>query len=213
MATGSYGNWTSLDTGKAITVRCAEKPCKFTGINAASYVTYDGIEIDNQFAIEPAFFADGRGLTFKNGSIHGVIDEKASMVIAADVTFDNVDIYDVRQVASGVHNECIWSSGPSLTIRNSRFRNCATFDVFFSGSGYGGVTLEDNRFGFSVMPDGTPHYVAIGVHDNLGTLTNWTVRRNFIENGVNLNTVTIGSGNVFCSNTGDVFASWKTACP
>ena len=76
-------------------------------------------------------------ITFKNGRIGNVVDEKGAMIggqaspAPLNLVFDNVDFHDVVQRSSDVHNECIvrpWL--PGLTIRNSTFRNCATMDLF-----------------------------------------------------------------------------------
>ena len=66
--------------------------------------------------------------------------------------------------SDGVHNECVFSEAPGLTIRNSTFRNCATMDLsivrgdWWGQAPYGDVTLENNVFGHSTNADGWHHY-------------------------------------------------------
>ena len=75
-------------------------------------------------------------VTFKNSRIGNVVDEKGAMLggsdehrLARNLVIDNVEFHDVVQRGAGVHNECIFSQSPGLTIRNSTFRNCATMDL------------------------------------------------------------------------------------
>jgi hypothetical protein len=76
-----------------------------------------------------------------------------------------------------------------LTIRNSRFYNCATMDLFFTnwagGPDYGNVTLENNVFEHSTMETpGSWHYYSLYVGNTGptgGALTNWLVRNNTFE--------------------------------
>ena len=56
---------------------------------------------------------------------------------------------------------------PNITIRNSRFTNCATMDVFFTRGTwwgqptYGGWTLENNFFGKTYKYGGSVHYYSV----------------------------------------------------
>ena len=74
-----------------------------------------------------------------------------------------------------VHNECIFSQSPGLTIRNSTFVNCATMDLFiirgdwWGQPTYGGVTLENNVFGHSTNGSGWHYY---GVYFSNGSFQN-----------------------------------------
>ena len=56
--------------------------------------------------------------------------------------------------SEGVHMECLYSLASNITIKNSRFENCAVMDVFFTRGTwwtppqpeYGGWTLINNYF-------------------------------------------------------------------
>jgi hypothetical protein len=163
--------------------------------NQASHVTFDGLEVDAKFAKVLAFHNSGDGVTFRNGRIGNVTDEKGALVSGVDFTFENVEFHDVLVTDELVHNECIYAIVvPGFTIRRSRFRACATMDLFFTHGlwwdpippAYGDVTIENNVFAHSTMiePDSW-HYYSLYV-GQLGPnaddpLTNWVVRNNTFE--------------------------------
>ena len=61
-------------------------------------------------------------------------------------TFDNVVFHDVLVTDSAVHNECVYATGAEgLTVRNSRFYNCATMDLFFTELGAAARTTATSR--------------------------------------------------------------------
>ena len=144
--------------------------------NHASNVTFDGLDVDaNGGTPQGAVFENhadpqGRNVTFRNGRIGNVVDEKGALLggwgstAPLNVVIDNVEFHDVLQRTDGVHNECVYSQAPGLVIRNSRFSNCATMDLFIKRGDwwgqppYGGVTLENNVFGHSVNGSGWHYY-------------------------------------------------------
>ena len=170
----------------------------------ASNVVYDGIEVDGAFATALTFHNSGDNSTFRNGRIGNVIDEKGALVSGSNFTFDNVEFHDVRIETPGVHLECLYAIVvPGLTVKNSEFRNCGVFDIFFTygfwwsplPDAYGGVTLHNNFFGRSVNL-GAPGYYTVMVAytgqtpvfpscgsstEPKGYLTNWTVTNNTFE--------------------------------
>ena len=72
--------------------------------------------------------------TYKNSSIGNVVDEKGMLATASctGCTIDNVNFHDVLLADPSIHNECLYSQAANITIKNSRFTNCATMDVFFT---------------------------------------------------------------------------------
>lgn len=189
-------------------------------------ITFDGIHVDaGGSKTVGAAFESGGNVTFKNGSIGNVIDEKGALVAGSNFTFDNVRFHDVVLVTEGVHNECVYAIGvPSMTVRNSTFTNCATMDLFFTyGSWwspkpptYGNVTLEGNQFGASRFANGACcHYYGLYIgwiaDPPPGELTGWAIRNNWFENDVSVSP-SVGQGNVFCGNTGQAPTAWKAAC-
>ena len=89
-------------------------------------------------------------MTFKNAEVGNIADEK-NIVRGDRQTFDNVRFHDVVMTptgeAEGMHMECLYSLASNLTIKNSRFENCAVMDLFFTRGTwynqpeYGGWTL------------------------------------------------------------------------
>src|SRR5215213_5173689 len=161
--------------------------------NHADNVTFDGIVVDALFAKTAGFENHGAAnVTFRNGSIGNVIDEKGALVSGSRFTFDNVLFHDIIVTDPQVHNECVYAIGvPGFTVRNSRFFNCATMDLFFTYGdwwspkppAYGNITVENNVFGHTTMDTpGDWHYYSM-VIGNTGdeTLHNWVIRYNTFE--------------------------------
>jgi hypothetical protein len=161
--------------------------------NNANNVTFDGIVVDAVFAKTAGFENHGASnVTFRNGSIGNVIDEKGALVSGSRFTFDNVLFHDVIVTDPQVHNECVYAIGvPGFTVRNSRFFSCATMDLFFTYGdwwspkppAYGNITVENNVFGHTTMDTpGDWHYYSM-VIGNTGseTLHNWVIRYNTFE--------------------------------
>ena len=64
---------------------------------------------------------------------------------------DGAYFHDYRIViGSGAHFECMFlNGGRNITVRNSRFANCAFYDIFVarrSGDPFDGLTIENNWF-------------------------------------------------------------------
>jgi hypothetical protein len=167
--------------------------------NHAANVTFDGIDVDANFATPTgaAFESNAEGVTVKNSRIGNVIDEKGALLggwsstASMRVVLDNVIFHDVYQEGEGVHNECLFSQVPGLTVRNSTFTNCATMDMMITRGdwwgqpSYGGLTLENNVFAHSTQGrDPRWHYFGFLVHGNMGRLTDMRVVNNTFENEV-----------------------------
>jgi hypothetical protein len=201
VAAGSDGAQEVPAGTKAVTIRGASGTTFSELDNSASNVTLDGLNVDAHFSQTTGFENHGAdNVTFKNAMIGNITDEKGALISGSNFTFDNVFVHDVLVTASSVHNECVYAIGvPYMTIRNSRFRTCATMDVFFTyGSWwsplppeYGNVTLENNVFGHSNDVGGasTWHYYSVAVAatgPDGGTLRGWTVRHNTFEIPANI---------------------------
>jgi hypothetical protein len=70
--------------------------------------------------------------------------------------------------AEGLHMECLYSLASNLTVKNSRFENCAVMDLFltrgtwYNQPEYGGWTLINNFFDAPRFTDGRCcHYFAV----------------------------------------------------
>ena len=196
-------------------------------------LTFDGIVIDGGGQkTTGAGFENGGGdnVTFRNGRIGNIADEKGALVSGASVTFDNVVFHDVVLRTSGVHLECImalWNEG--MTIRNSRFENCGIMGASI-GIGdwwqppppaYANVTLENNWFGTARVDNAAccaAYSLAlwatkVPVGSDFGVFRNWRVRNNYFEPGSGVIARPSNDGSsVFCGNTGNAPSNWKGAC-
>jgi chitodextrinase len=197
-------------------------------------LTFDGIVIDGGGQkTTGAGFENGGGdnVTFKNGRIGDIADEKGALVSGLNVTFDNVVFHDVVLRTAGVHLECImalWNEG--MTIRNSRFENCGIMGASI-GIGdwwqppppaYSNVTLENNWFGTARVDNGAccaAYSLALWATkvpasaNDFGVFRNWRVRNNYFEPGSGVIARPTNDGSsVFCGNTGNAPSNWKNAC-
>ena len=207
LSTGNYGEWdTPSGSGSTHREGCGRTASGTTALGVfADNLTFDRLDVDANGGTPtcgpsiggtcPAYSTHGtRNVALKNGRIGNVVDEKGALLggntepTPLNVTFDNVEFADVRQVAAGVHNECIFSQVPGLTIRNSTFTNCATMDLFIVRGDwwgqlpYGDVTLENNVFGHSRNGSGW-HYYGLYWSNGAG-LRNARVVNNTFENSV-----------------------------
>jgi hypothetical protein len=193
VAAGAYPAQEVPGGSKAVTFLGAPGNAMRELDNNAENVTFDGIVVDALFAKTAGFENHGAAnVTFRNGSIGNVIDEKGALVSGSGFTFDNVLFHDVIVTDPQVHNECVYAIGvPGFTVRNSRFFECATMDLFFTYGdwwspkppAYGNITVENNVFGHTTMDTpGDWHYYSM-VIGNTGseTLRDWVIRYNTFE--------------------------------
>jgi hypothetical protein len=137
-------------------------------------------------------------VTFKNGRIGNVTDQKGALVGGANFTFERVEFHDVRLATPGVHLECLYAVGvPGFVLRDSTFRDCAVMDVLFAYAdaldprppAYGQVTIENTVFGHTLNQDGTWNHYALYVgQTGSSTLDGWIIRHNTFEQGASLAT-------------------------
>jgi hypothetical protein len=86
------------------------------------------------------FILGAKNFAWKGGSIGPSVDAKASMIggtpASYRLTYDRVTWHDSTRTSGDVHTECLLALGvQGLTIRNSRFTNCAVFDILLSRIG------------------------------------------------------------------------------
>ena len=76
------------------------------------------------------------------------------------LVFDGVVFHDALATNDVVHMECMWAAGVrDFVVRNSIFRNCTYFDIFFTtfqGPDPRDVLLENNVFEETRLWDGKP---------------------------------------------------------
>jgi hypothetical protein len=98
------------------------------------------------------------------------------------IVFDGVEFHDATLSDPGAHTECIWAAGvDGLTIRNSRFRNCAIFDLFLTtylGPDPRDVLLEGNDFGPTTAFGGAEASFSVNVADHVRVMDRLTIRDN-----------------------------------
>lgn len=118
------------------------------GVRSSSYADVDSgngadpVEDVRFFDVAAAthWLSGTRGFTWTRGSIGPAFNAKISMIggtpTSYDVTYDGVLWHDATRDSADVHTECLLAAGvQGLTIRNSRFSNCAVFDVLISKVG------------------------------------------------------------------------------
>jgi hypothetical protein len=174
--------------------------------------TFDRVNVDNKNTRRLGVHADGNNNVFRNGSVFNVVDEKGVFVAGTGVTFDNMNFHDVEVTDSAVHNECVYSLGPNLTVRNSRFWNCATMSLFITRGNwygqprYGNITLVNNVFAHTTNTDaGEWHYYSLGINGGIiEEMRNWRVINNTFETEVS-GDGTPAPGTIWANNVG----SWS----
>lgn len=179
----------------------------------ASDVTLAGFDLDADGATYDGsdgavFETGGDNVTVRHSRIGNVVDQKGVLSGGKHLVFERVTFHDVVQRTEGVHNECFFSESPGLVVRDSRFRNCATMDLFIvrnaSEPPYGSITLVNNVFGHSVNGDGWHYY---GLYWSNDAFSDVRVVNNTFENNVILDN--IGSGpysGVWANNIGGGWA-------
>lgn len=164
VAAGSYGEQTVPalgDPAPAIEIRGSEGATPVVaGLNVrADHVIVRGLrsssyaDVDSGNSADPVenvsfvdvsaathWLGGTRNFTWTRGSIGPAFNTKISMIggtpTSYDVTYDGVLWHDATRDSRDVHTECLLAAGvQGLTIRNSRFSNCAVFDILISKIG------------------------------------------------------------------------------
>jgi hypothetical protein len=219
VAAGAYGAQDVPAGSKAVVFAGAGGPRVSELDNSAANVRFDGINVEAGFEVTAAFENHGAdNVTFRNGRIGNVTNEKGALVSGSNFTFDRVVFHDVRVTNETVHNECVYAIGvPGMTVRNSSFYNCATMDLFFTYGdwwepappGYGNITLENNVFGHTYKDDGTWHYYSLAVghtgpqSQGWGSMAGWVVRNNTFEIPAAIGDKSASGGSRWVGNLGD----------
>jgi hypothetical protein len=222
VAPGSYGDQEVPGGNKAVTVQGLPGNKIRQLKSDADNITFDGLDLDaGGGKTTGAVFEHGGAfnVTLKNSRVGNVVDEKGAMLAGnsnpspTNLVIDNVDFHDVVASNSSVHNECIMSHSPGITIRNSTFRNCATMDIslgrgdWWGQPPYGNVVLENNVFGHSINGANGWHY--FGLAWFVGKFENARVVNNTFENQVRMEGQHVGSGpysGVWANNIGGGWA-------
>ncbi len=169
--------------------------------NKAHNVTFDGLDVDAGGSKPSTAVFESHGVdnvTFKNGRIGNVSDQKGALVSGTNFTFDNVSFHDAVMTTPDTHMECVFAIGvPGFVVRNSTFHNCAVMDLFFVYGNwwtplppaYGNVTIENNVFEHVLNSGGSWNYypLYIGQTGN-ATLDGWVVRYNTFEQNASVTT-------------------------
>lgn len=183
-----------------VTIRRTDDPGPHTATLEAkgSNNVFDRVHVNTRFMYaRQGIYAHGDRNVFRNGSTFNVVDEKGALVGGSHVTFVNFTFHDVRVTGSQIHNECVYSSGPNLTVKRSHFWNCPTMDLFITRGtwwnqpAYGGVTIENNVFEHSTMEEpGSWHHYGLLFGGQLrhggAPLRDLKVRYNTFEQAVGL---------------------------
>jgi hypothetical protein len=118
----------------------------------------------------------GDGVSVVGGSVGGLNDSHPIISHYADdrsgvqemdrnILIDGVHFHDVQMLTASSHTECLQvNDGDGITVRNSTFTHCDTFNVFFStdpGFGLNNITVENNVFSTSTDSFGGNTYFAL----------------------------------------------------
>jgi hypothetical protein len=220
VAAGSYGRQSTPNGSKSVTFRGGPGVVLRQMVNDASNVTFDGINV-NAGGVQPdgaAFELGGDRVTVKNATIGNVVDEKVMLATGQHQTVNNVTFHDAIYKTDGTHMECLYAIGvEGFTLRNSFFRDCAVFDVFFTFGtwwsppppAYGHITIENNVFSHPEMENNRGwHYYSVyvadtGPHGEGGDPMNgWIVRNNTFESPVFISSSGGAGGTVWAGNLG-----------
>jgi hypothetical protein len=191
---GTYGPQVVPGGSKAVTFLGARGNKLRKLDNFADNVTFNRIDVNAGFRTPDGAAFENRGsanVTFKNGRIGSVTNQKGALPSGRNFTFSNVVFHDVVMTVGGTHMECVFAIGvPGMVIRNSTFRNCAVMDVFFTYGDwwsprpppYGHIRIENNIFGHVMNEDESWNYYPLYVASTGdATLDGWVVRNNTFE--------------------------------
>ena len=106
---------------------------------------------------------------FLGGSFGGNFDDATVKISGATAStglvFDGVVFHDALATNDVVHMECMWAAGVrDFVVRNSIFRNCTYFDIFFTtfqGPDPRDVLLENNVFEETRLWNGVEGYYSV----------------------------------------------------
>jgi IPT/TIG domain-containing protein len=135
---------------------------------------------------------------------------------ATHVRFDGGLYHDAIQDLDGQHLECLHvEPGDYITIRNSRFVNCAQHDIAIGGGVGTHYLIENNTLAAPCSGQGAPCGGVNPIDAScVGTKSDWTVRFNSLDGAmiVSVKTgCTYGGTNLFYGNveTASWFSQWQ----
>ena len=150
-------------------------------VTSTSYVDVSASETDPVVGVrlynvhtKTHFINNAQDFVWKGGSIGPSFNDKASMVgghpASRNLTYDGVTWHDATRNAQDVHMECFYvASVQGITIRNSRFTNCAVFDILFTKLGDdpspSNILLENNVFEASKDVGSANGYYVFATHE------------------------------------------------
>ena len=159
-------------------------------------VSSSGVDVDHGSGVrdvtvigvraQQVWLENAHDVRFLGGSYGDNRDHPTMQISGApastNILIDGVDFHDAVASNSSVHMECIWAGGvQGFTVRNSIFRNCAHFDIFFTrlnGPDPRDVLLENNVFEMTKVAGGQNAYYSINVANWLSRVDNFTFRNN-----------------------------------
>ena len=129
---------------------------------------------------------------FLGGSFGGNFDDATVKISGATAStglvFDGVVFHDALATNDVVHMECMWAAGVrDFVVRNSIFRNCTYFDIFFTtfqGPDPRDVLLENNVFEETRLWNGAEGYYSVMAANWLSKVENFTFRNNTFGSSV-----------------------------
>lgn len=123
------------------------------------------------------------------GSNNGI--RKNAETMPSNILIDGVNFHDIQSYdLNSCHIEClIVGAGRNITVRNSKFRNCSIFDIFFQpfNGSISDVTLENNWFAVPTDPSGQANSGRAVEFSGGGPWRNVLIRHNSINTQINLN--------------------------
>jgi endonuclease YncB( thermonuclease family) len=188
MAAGEVGSVSANDPVEGVT---------FIDVNAAEH-----------------WLSNGRDFTWKGGSIGPRVDKQIAFIGGSPAsyrtTYDGVLFHDATRTSSSVHTECLFAMGvQGLTVRNSRFRNCAVFNAYIGKIGSDpdprDVLFENNVMEKSMDVGGKSGYYAM-IFDK-AAFKNITLRNNTFAQGVLLGDASTGTSFENARLTGNIMAT------
>jgi endonuclease YncB( thermonuclease family) len=134
------------------------------------------------------YINNAQDFVWKGGSIGPSFNDKASMVggspASRNLTYDGVYWHDATRNAQDVHMECFYvASVQGITIRNSRFHNCAVFDILFTKLNEpspSNILLENNVFEASKDVGNDNGYYVFATHQ-VTDINGLVMRNNVFE--------------------------------
>jgi hypothetical protein len=139
------------------------------------------------------FMRGASDFRWEGGSIGPSHDAKASMIAGTPpsrrVTYDRVTWHDATRSDTSIHTECLIALGvQGLTIRNSRFTNCAVLDILLSRIDQDppprDIVIENTVLEASRDLGGKPAFFS--VQTGADPIDGLTLRNNVWGNGVSL---------------------------